>query len=187
MAAAQSSDVAFLVSFSGPGVSYAEVNQYADARRLAAQGFPERDIRAAMQALQAVDDYVRHGGDGSRLQSLLDEAWKTPWAAKTTLPRRVPRESEIRSWLRWRDLDLDPADFWQQLKIPCLVLFGESDDVVPASRSASRIEAALKRAGNKDVTIRIFPGANHTIEGDPEFLRLMAKWVSQRSVSAGRR
>jgi dipeptidyl aminopeptidase/acylaminoacyl peptidase len=180
IAAAQSKDVAFVVSFSGPGVTYAELNKYADAKRLGAHGFSEIDIREAAAALSRVDDYVRRGGYERALQQFLDETWRKPWASQTTLPRRVPNVEEIHTWLRWRDLDLDPVIYWEQIKVPVLVMFGELDDVVPVQTSVERIEAALKRAGNRDVTIRVFLGANHTIEHAPDFLDLMVEWTAKR-------
>jgi len=163
IAAAQSKDVAFVISFSGPGVTYAEVNKFADANRLRSHSFSEADIREATEALARVDEYVRRGGDERELQSFLDEAWGKPRAAHTTLPRRVPNSEEIRTWLRWRNLDLDPVPYWRQIKVPTLVMFGELDDVVPVQTSAERIAAALKLAGNRDVTIKIFPKANHRL------------------------
>ena len=180
IAAAQSKDVSFIISFSGPGVTYAEVNKYAGATRLRARGFSEADISQAIEALARVDEYVRHGGNQPALQAFLDEAWRKPWASQTTLPRRVPSADEIHSWLRWRNLDLDPVSYWQQIKVPALVMFGELDDVVPAQTSAARITAALKLAGNRDITIKIFPKANHTIEQAPDFLDTMLDWTVKR-------
>lgn len=180
IAAAQSKDVAFVVSFSGPGVTYAEVNKYADATRLRAQGFAEADVREALMALERVDEYVRKGGDTQALQAFLDEAWRKPWAAQTTLPHRVPTTEEIHSWLRWRNLDLDPAIYWERVRVPVLALFGELDEAVPAAESARRVEEALRRGGNSDVTIRIFPGAGHTIESAPDFLSRMKDWTLRR-------
>ena len=133
-----------------------------------------------VEALARVDEYVRHGGNQPALQAFLDEAWRKPWASQTTLPRRVPSADEIHSWLRWRNLDLDPVSYWQQIKVPALVMFGELDDVVPAQTSAARITAALKLAGNGDITIKIFPRANHTIEQAPDFLDTMLDWTVKR-------
>ena len=180
IAAAQSKDVSFVISFSGPGVTYAELNRYADGARLRAHGFSETDILEATGALARVDDYVRGGGDERALQLFLDEERRKPWASQTTLPRRVPSVEEIHTWLRWRDLDLDPADYWGKIKVPALIMFGELDDVVPVQASARRIEAATKRAGNRDVTIRIFPHAGHTIQPAPDFLDLMVEWTAKR-------
>jgi dipeptidyl aminopeptidase/acylaminoacyl peptidase len=180
IAGAQSRDVAFVISFSGPGVTYAEVNKFADANRLRSHSFSEADIREATEALARVDEYVRRGGDERELQSFLDEAWGKPWAAQTTLARRVPNSEEIYTWLRWRNLDLDPVPYRLRIKVPTLVMFGELDDVVPVQTSAERIAAALKVAGNKDVTIKIFPKANHTIQQAPDFLDTMLDWTVKR-------
>ncbi len=180
IAAAQSKDVAFVISFSGPGVTYAEVNKNADANRLHTHGFSDADVREATEALARVDEYVRRGGDKRELQSFLDEASRKPWASESTLPRRVPSVEEIHTWLRWRNLDLDPINYWEQIKVPVLIMFGELDDVVPVRTSVERIEAALRRGGNRDVTIKVFPKANHTIQPAPEFLGLMVGWTVKR-------
>ena len=66
IAAAQSKDVAFVIGFSGPGVTYAEVNKNADANRLHEHGFSDADVREATEAVGRVDQYVWHGGDGQR-------------------------------------------------------------------------------------------------------------------------
>ncbi len=180
IAAAQSKDVAFLINFSGPGVTYAELNKYADGMRLRALGFSEAEIWQDAEAQSRVNEYVRRGGDNQTLQTFLDEVWRKPWASHTTLPRRTPSEAEIHSWLQWRNLDLDPADYWDRIHVPVLAMFGERDDVVPVAASAARIEAALRRARNKDVTIRIFPNAGHTIQPAPDFLDTMLNWTLQR-------
>jgi dipeptidyl aminopeptidase/acylaminoacyl peptidase len=59
-------------------------------------------------------------------------------------------------------------------------MFGELDDVVPVETSAERIAAALKVAGNRDATIKIFTKANHTIEQAPDFLDTMLDWTVKR-------
>jgi len=180
IAAAASRDVAFVISFSGPGVSFAEVGRYADATRLRAHGATEAEIVEATAALARVDDFVRRGGEARELQTFLDDTWRRPWAAWTTVPRRVPTAEQIRDELRWRDNDLDPALFWEKITAPALVMFGELDDVVPVAASAERIAAALKRAGNGDATIRIFPKAGHTIQPAPDFLDSMLDWTERR-------
>ena len=180
IAAAQSKDVAFVISFSGPGVTYAELNKYADAMRLRALGFSATEIQQDAETQSRVDEYVRRGGDNHMLQTFLDEAWRKPWASHTTLPRRVPTAAEIHSNLQWRNLDLDPAVYWERIHVPVLAMFGELDDVVPVPASAGRIGAALRRAGNQDVTIRIFPRASHTIQPAPDFLDTMLNWTLQR-------
>jgi dipeptidyl aminopeptidase/acylaminoacyl peptidase len=177
MAAGRVDSVAFVVGFSAPGVTYADLDKYANASRLRANGFPQADIDQAMTALQRVDEFVRRGGSRSELQSALDALHRNRWASFTTLPRVAPTSQDIESWLRWRNLDLDPADYWRRVRSPVLLLYGELDDVVPVDVSAGRIQDALRQAGNPNVTLRIFPGQDHTISGSGDFLDVMVAWM----------
>ena len=182
--ATQVDSVAFVVGFSAPGVTYADQDKFANASLLRANGFPQADIDQAMTALRQVDEYVRHGGNRSALQSSLDTLHRQRWASFTTLPRLVPSQEEIQSWIRWRNLDLDPADYWRKIRSPVLLLFGELDDVVPVDISANRIRDALRQAGNTEVVVRIFPGENHTIAGSSEFLEVMVEWMVTHTTPA---
>jgi pimeloyl-ACP methyl ester carboxylesterase len=184
IAAAQSDSVAFVVGFSAPGVTYADLDKYANATRLRANGVPQADIDQAMAALAEVDDFVRRGGNAAALQERLDQLHRTRWASLTTLPRLAPTREHIRTWIRWRNLDLDPVEYWRRIRVPVLLLYGERDDVVPVPASASRIEEALRAAGNPNVTVRIFAGENHTIAGSQEFLDLMVSWIATQAMAA---
>jgi pimeloyl-ACP methyl ester carboxylesterase len=184
IAASQVDSVAFVVGFSAPGVTYADQDKFANASLLRANGFPASDIEQAMTALRQVDEFVRHGGNRSELQAALDSLHRRRWASFTTLPRLVPTETEKRSWIRWRNLDLDPADYWRRIRSPVLLLFGERDDVVPVEISARRIRDALRQAGNPGVVIRIFPGENHTIASSTEFLDVMVAWMVTHTTNA---
>jgi len=61
----------------------------------------------------------------------------------------------------------DPLAWWSRVKVPVLLVYGANDQRVPAEESAKRIAAALRRAGNKDVIVRLYPGADHTFRLPP--------------------
>src|SRR5262249_10295866 len=63
-------------------------------------------------------------------------------------------------------LAIDPLVFDRQVRCPALVVQGGSDATVPV-RSAERIAAAMRTGGNRDVTVRIFPGVSHSLLPDP--------------------
>lgn len=172
-------DYAFAVTLSGPGVSYAELNLYAERTRLGRQGFSATDIEAAEHALVAADRFARGQIDAPALDAVLTEARTHPWARRTTLPATVP-DTERLSRLRWKDLDLDPARYWARTTEPTLVLLGGGDEVVPADRSAERIRAALREAGASDVTLTVYPGANHNLVPVPGLERDMIAWSLAR-------
>lgn len=164
LSATLSRDVAFLIIVSGPGVKVADVHLYAGHMRLRERGFSEAEINEALTTLKQVDEFVRTGGDSNAVQSLLDQAWTRRWAASTILPRTVPTAIDKTRLFRWRNLDFDPGPVWSQIKVPVLAFFGERDNVVPVQQSVARIDQALKHAKNADVTIKVYPDADHIIK-----------------------
>jgi uncharacterized protein len=67
-----------------------------------------------------------------------------------------------------RDLKPDPqfrpiAEYLEQLRCPVLLIFGERDTLVDIQESIRVYQAALQQAGNPDVTIRVFAGADHCL------------------------
>ena len=86
----------------------------------------------------------------------------------------------------------DPAPVLRKVKVPVLVLFGAADQLVPAGAMdeiAARGETALKQGGNKNVTVKIFPNADHDLSvkldsgqwvAPPDYHSLLASWILQR-------
>lgn len=163
MVAAQSSDVAFIIAVSAPGVSYAEVSLFAISNKLRGRGFSETEVSEALTALRRLDDFVRHGDDRAGTEAMLEAAHRKRWFPPSTLTAALPTEKERQTWLRWRNLDLDPGSYWERVRVPVLLLYGERDEIVPVSPSIERITAALGRAGNTRHTVKVFPDANHEL------------------------
>jgi dienelactone hydrolase len=72
-----------------------------------------------------------------------------------------PRESTF--------LRLDPLDYAPKVRAPALIVQGGSDLHVPPV-SAERLAAAMRAAGNRDVTVRLVPHVSHILSPDPEGL-----------------
>lgn len=93
-------------------------------------------------------------------------------------------------------IDLDPQAYLARVKAPVLALNGERDTQVIASRNLPVIARVLKANGNRDVTTRVIPGANHlfqpaqtgTVEEyaaiettmTPQALEVIATWLTTR-------
>lgn len=58
----------------------------------------------------------------------------------------------------------DPALYLLRIKIPFLALNGDKDLMVPAGENLGAIAEGLKKAGNKNVTIKVLPGINHLFQ-----------------------
>lgn len=163
MVAAQSSDVAFIIAVSGPGVSYAELSLFAVSNRLRGRGFSETEVSEAQTALRRLDDFVRRGDDRAGTEAMLKAMQRKRWFPPSTLPAALPTEKERQTWLRWRNLDLDPGSYWERVRVPVLLLYGEGDEKVPVRLSIERITTALGRAGNTRHTVKVFPNADHEL------------------------
>ncbi|HEV2735617.1 MAG TPA: alpha/beta hydrolase [Longimicrobiaceae bacterium] len=60
----------------------------------------------------------------------------------------------------------DPLPLARRLRLPVLVLQGETDRQVPAAE-APALAAAIRAGGNRDVAVRVLPGVNHLLVRDP--------------------
>ena len=93
----------------------------------------------------------------------------------------------------------DSTDWWSRVRCPVLALYGDHDESTgPPQPVIAIIERGLAAAGNKDVTIRIFPDANHSLcravpangvkeptkGGGPDFaagyLETMTDWLTKK-------
>lgn len=91
----------------------------------------------------------------------------------------------------------DPRPALMKTHCPVLALNGDKDMQVAADENLAGIKSALEEGGNRDVTIRKFPGLNHlfqhcttggvgeysTIEETmaPEVLDTVAKWIAAKT------
>ena len=66
-------------------------------------------------------------------------------------------------------LQINPEPYDRQVHCPALIIHGGADATVPI-RSAERIAEAMRANGNRDVTVRIFPGVSHSMLPDPSGL-----------------
>src|SRR5207244_5708451 len=103
-------------------------------------------------------------------------------------------------WFRFF-LDYDPAPALAKVRCPVLALFGEKDLQVPAEMNRDAMLKALTRGGTGDVTVKIFPRANHLYlasdtgnpaeyptqkkEFVPGFLEFTTDWLTRRVHAAG--
>jgi len=78
-------------------------------------------------------------------------------------------------------MKFDPADYLKKIKVPVLAIFGEKDTSIPVNKSIKLYKKYLKDAKNDDITIKIFPNANHgiNVKGKPApgFYKTMIAWL----------
>jgi hypothetical protein len=79
-------------------------------------------------------------------------------------------------WLRWF-MDHDPLPVARRVRVPVLVMQGATDRQVTAEQAAE-LGAAMRAAGNRDVTVRVFPATNHLFLRDAEGTADVARYAA---------
>lgn len=151
-----------------------------DARRLGLVGHSEGGLIAPMVAaaepeLRAI---VLMAGPSQSGRTILDYQIRNGIAATPTLtptqrdsalrevPRMIDSLGKASPWLRYF-LVHDPLATARRVKVPTLILQGETDRQVTAAQ-AEELATALRAGGNRDVTVRLFPRANHLFVEDAD-------------------
>ncbi|MBS1730691.1 MAG: prolyl oligopeptidase family serine peptidase [Bacteroidetes bacterium] len=85
--------------------------------------------------------------------------------ANTATPDDYAKQvsQELSPWYKFF-ISTDPTQYWDQVKCPVLALNGEKDIQVYLDQNIPAIQHALQKAGNKNVTIKIFPDLNHLFQ-----------------------
>lgn len=148
LAATSSPDIAYLVLLATPGVRGDRLISAQIEALMKLSGSPPEEIAKILALQERVYRAVRTG-----------EGWEE-------LSKEIPagQLAGARSpWFR-HFIDFDPVTVLRQVRRPVLALFGELDLQVPAGPNRDAMAKALEEGGNRSVTVRTFPGANHLFQ-----------------------
>lgn len=188
LAASRSKDVAFVIMMSGGGITQAEAEKYEQLAKMRARKLTDDEIREGLAFIQLQFDAVRSSAGYEKFQAALPRARNTRWAQH--IWGGLPKDHWMWGW--WGlTINHDPALVLEKVKVPVLALFGGGDPLtVPegVSEMVAIIERSLKKGGNKDVTTKIFPEAEHglNVKGSaeqvpaPGFHSTLTSWLLQR-------
>lgn len=206
MVAARNPRVAFVVSMAGTAVPGYDLLLVQLERVLKANNTPEAQVKQMMETQRKTLDFLRardwKGLEAymyplvlEQLKALLEEQKKAlgdlEAAARTETLKGV---ESVQGWMAFF-VDYDPAQDWAKVRVPVLALFGGLDVQVDVNQNRPALEAALAKAGNKDLTVRVFASANHLFQdaktGSPNeyamlpmhfvpgFLETIGDWLTQ--------
>lgn len=213
MIAARNPQVAFVISMAGPAVSGYDTLLKQVERLTLAMGGTQAEADAAVQQQKAVLDLVV-AQDWTALEREVHrlvqaQVESLPQAQRDALgnidqfvdQQTAAEVQQLRSpWYQYfvaHDAGVD----WAQVKVAVLALFGGKDTQVDAEQNRPALEAALRQAGNQDVTVVVLPNANHLFQEaktgapqeyaslstdfDPGFLQAIGEWLLPRVTSGG--
>lgn len=189
LAASRSQDVAFVIMTSGGGVTNEEAELNDQLARMRRQKLSDEEISEATAFIRLQFQAAYSVEGRKQFHAAIPSA-----TAKRWFPRTWGRVPETDWWWSWWALNgrFDPAPVLARVKVPVLAIFGADDEltlpeVVP--QIVERIETALTKGGNRDITTRVFPGANHDLSvkledgrwaAPPGYQKLLADWIADR-------
>ena len=170
MVAAQSNDVAFIVLLAGPGLPGEEILYLQGAAILKASGASAEVLARQRASQEMIFAIVKQEKDNAVAEKKVREGFDKQMAGLSEAEKAQANQTPdaqitavLSPWFRYF-LTYDPRPTLAKVKCPVLALNGVNDLQVPVAENLREIEAALKAAGNKDVTIVRLPKLNHLFQ-----------------------
>ncbi|HLO80845.1 MAG TPA: alpha/beta fold hydrolase [Chitinophagaceae bacterium] len=172
MVAAQSKDISYIILLAGPGVPGKDIIILQQELISRAGGVSDTDIATNTVFMKNLTSTLASGKDEKTSTAELNDFLKTSYQK---LPDSIKKQTGTESafiaqfssmntaWMKYF-LTYDPAIALQQLKIPVLALNGSKDLQVSPAQNLPAIEKALKKAGNKNYTVKELPNLNHLFQ-----------------------
>jgi pimeloyl-ACP methyl ester carboxylesterase len=158
LVASLSSDVAFIIEVAGwQGAAWKQDPTRVEAE-LRADGFPEADIKRATAFARMRMDLIRGTAPFEELERMHPAVEKLPWF------EYVGKCDRPLFYAARRSVGYDTGPSWEKVHCPVLVIFGDKDTSSgPPEELLAIIRRGLAKAGNKEVTFKIFPDADHSL------------------------
>ena len=161
LVAVRSGRVAFVIASAAAGIPTDSTEIYSILNSVLPQARTAADSASAREYVGELVAAAYHGAARTRLDALAATLRDRPWFF-------APPPAGASYWTFSRDFGrYRPLEWWGRVRVPVLLVYGAADQRVPAAESAARITAALRGTGNRDVTVRLFPGADHTFRLPP--------------------
>jgi pimeloyl-ACP methyl ester carboxylesterase len=189
LAFSRSKDVAFIISGAGSAVPVYESEINSITSQIRAKGISGNDLAEATEFIKIWVNVMRTGQGWEQFEKAVEKVRETKWFPMLHVP---PKDNWIWAFHK-RIYDYNSADYWAQVNVPVLVIYGERDLYVPVTQSILNIDRALSKAKNRDYTILVLPRASHAFIIEPEagqpfewwhispgFPDLLTAWINQR-------
>ena len=174
MVAAEAKDIDFIVLMAGPGISGDKLLSLQGKLIERASGISEAKIKRSGEIRDKLIDMTIASQDINTLKAdlrtyLIEEFQNTE--SKALLPQGITEEQFISMQIDFMAtpwmvnfLRYDPANVLEKVDCAVLAINGEKDLQVPPKENLAAIDFALKKQGNKKVTVMEFPNVNHLFQ-----------------------
>ncbi|MDP6666563.1 MAG: alpha/beta fold hydrolase [Dehalococcoidia bacterium] len=191
-------DVAFVIGVGIPVGTVAEQERFRITHTLPADGYSAAETEQALAAADLATELLRENASLETANRNLDRFRSERWFELV-----FGDFDEADYEFGKRIYFYSPVDHLPSVRCPVLAIFGELDTLVDGKQSERVLRELLPKAGNHDLTVKFFPGANHSmvkaVTGGQEemgrregneweyaegYLALMSEWLTQRQMSS---
>jgi hypothetical protein len=201
MVASGNSDIAYIISLAGPGVTGEEIIHTQNMDISVLSGADIKDIKEGISTNKKLLAVLKKETDNKTAASKIEATYRKI----LTKEKKSQGDIEVAvkqlngsmnpvsyNWIRYFIIT-DPATFWKKVKCPVLAINGEKDLQVSSKINLPAIEKALKSGGNQSVKTMSFPDLNHLFQHcktglpaeygeieetfSPEVLKIMTDWI----------
>ncbi|MDZ4747786.1 MAG: alpha/beta fold hydrolase [Saprospiraceae bacterium] len=191
MVAANSKDIAYIVLLAGTGIPGDQLLLLQQALISKVYGVSDEDLAKAHDYNKGAYAIVTTSSGIEQLKTDLTTYYNTRFKNNPdfVVPEGMTADELIQSmvdqlanpWMQFF-IKYDPSILLEKVKCPVIALNGEKDLQVPPKENLGAIEKALKKGGNKKVTIQELPGLNHLFQecttGSPEEYAVIMQTMS---------
>jgi dienelactone hydrolase len=176
-------DLRFLIASAAGGINPADMETYSVENSIGIGIFPPAERADAQSYVRTLIDVAYRGKDHTLLDVMSakfkDRVWYFP-----------PPPPDNSYWLISRAIaSFMPTEYWRQIKVPVLLVYGAHDERVPPRESANAIQSALRSGGNSHVTLKTYSNADHTFtivdpphkggwpRREPDYAEMLVNWI----------
>lgn len=156
-------DVAFAINASGFMMPLWQQVLYNIEAQLRADGFAASDVAEAVAFERLAIDVMRTGNGWAEYERAQGAALRTKWWPAYFGASKGFGSLEAIRWQWDHVYHFDPLASLKKNRSAVLGLFGALDVSTPPTLAARNMDEALRSAGQTDVTVRTFEGANHPL------------------------
>jgi len=156
----------FLIAIA-PDVNGAyEAAAFSDSLRLINRGYSSEEGHFAAESHRKVAEMINNGSDFKEVLNFINSiTQKYSFMNRTGLHDRVVIDKEIFEGYYWSGRKYNFYNYWKNLDIETLCVFGEDDSYVDAIKNVN----TLNSFNNNKIETKLFSGANHKLKKTVNF------------------
>lgn len=195
--ASTDNSIDFVLVGATPLIPSGRQNLFSMMRRLQLASFAEAEVNDAVALMTSLYEFYQSGEKRASIKSELELAKNKKWFSNKNFQRVMFMPDNglpMGKHPYWQPFSPDPSEIWHTITVPVLSVWGQEDINLPADSCRALLEKALEKAGNRDFTLKVFPGAGHGLWNEEEvgdwdwtrqvsgYHELLVDWATERFV-----